>query len=249
MRDLAFDDYRQMPIPWFVFQEKGKAADFRVADEAKRVKAVKLRLCWCCGKKLPKEESAFLVGPMCEITQVTSEPPMHVDCAEYAVMICPFLGNPAMKRSPRPIRGDASKPSGHGIPRNPGVTALIVSKYPARPFSDRMGGWLLQLPVAKRVFYFRERRPATVDEVWHSCVTGLPALYESARAEGMDAVIDVTVRAEVYRRRLAELFGKLPQGPEPTDVLAEVVAAEPKPERGPGPVLGGPTSRMSETQS
>jgi hypothetical protein len=90
-------DRRGYFIPWFVAIVNGEP-DFRIADGAKITEAIKYRKCWVCGERLGVHFS-FLVGSMCTVNRVSSEPPMHVGCAEYSVRTCPFMLNPKQKRN------------------------------------------------------------------------------------------------------------------------------------------------------
>src|SRR5438477_249547 len=72
--------------------------DFRCADKRKFHRALKEKRCWVCGDKLGVH-LAFVIGPMCAVNKVTSEPPCHLECAEYSVRICPFLSRPRMRRN------------------------------------------------------------------------------------------------------------------------------------------------------
>src|SRR5262245_3833667 len=90
-------DARGFPVPWFVawFKDGEQVEpgvglpDFRVADANKMRSALKLRLCWVCGKRLGRH-LAFTIGPMCAINRTMSEPPSHYECARFAAQACPF---------------------------------------------------------------------------------------------------------------------------------------------------------------
>lgn len=189
---LPVDDRLGLPIPWFVHRTVGEPVDFRVADGDKRIRAIKQRLCWCCGEPLGRWK-AYLAGPMCLITCASAEPPMHRDCAAEALQICPFLSRPQMKRSPRP-HAEKTTIAGTMIERNPGVTALAVTDAPVATIKVP-GGFLVSLPTDWALLQFwREKRMATRAEILESVTTGLPALEESAAAEGPDAMIELTRR-------------------------------------------------------
>src|SRR4051794_18590296 len=116
-------DERGFPIPWFVSWQDGEH-DFRVMDTDKLHRIVRGdRSCWVCGGQL-RSKSAYVIGPMCAVNRISSEPTSHVECAEYAAQACPFLANPKRVRKDaehtpfdQPIKGMA----GVGILRNPGV--------------------------------------------------------------------------------------------------------------------------------
>src|SRR5437764_29347 len=85
-------DERGFPVPWFVAWIDGKP-DFRVVDQRKMAIAVSEKRCWVCGDFLGRY-MAFVIGPMCAVNRVSSEPPSHRECAEFSVRACPFLTKP-----------------------------------------------------------------------------------------------------------------------------------------------------------
>ena len=50
---------------------------------------VKERLCWVCGEQLSCYASFASVW-MCCVTRTTADPPVHYECAHYALKACPF---------------------------------------------------------------------------------------------------------------------------------------------------------------
>src|SRR5215813_14608572 len=109
------------PVPWFVASPKGKP-DFRVVNTGAPGRAIRANLCWICGQTLGRFR-AFVIGPMCAVNRVSSEPPSHRDCAEYAVKACPHLSHPAAKRNEKGLSEEmlSSFIGGHGLTHNPGV--------------------------------------------------------------------------------------------------------------------------------
>lgn len=79
--------------PWFV-----KEDDFRVTDPDKAWQSVSEKVCWICGEEMGNGPYALLGGPNIVKKRQTKEPPCHVDCAEYAVQVCPFILYPEAKR-------------------------------------------------------------------------------------------------------------------------------------------------------
>lgn len=173
------------PIPWFVHQVPEAEPDLRIADEEKFVRAIKRKLCWICGQPLGRHQ-VFIIGPMCAVNRVTSEPPNHRQCAEFAARFCPFLSRPAFVRSPREklAHGEEAKlkpAAGMAIPRNPGVACLWEAEE-YKLFRPQGGneGLLINLGEPTRVDWWREGRSATRDEVEGSIATGLPLLMDLA---------------------------------------------------------------------
>lgn len=184
-------DARGYPVPWFVAwvdgpDGPGTLPEFRAMDAAKFRRAVKERLCWVCGEPLGRW-LAFPIGPMCAITRTISEPPSHLECAEWSVRNCPFLSQPKMVRRETDLPADAKEAAGHGIKRNPGVMCLWVTRG-YELFSDGKGGTLITIGAPDRVMWWCEGRAATRAEVEASVTSGLPILVNDAKAQGPVAV-------------------------------------------------------------
>jgi hypothetical protein len=114
---------RGFPVPWFVAKING-IWDFRAIEPGRIARAYNKNLCWLCGEPLGKFV-AFVIGPMCSINRISSEPPSHRDCAEYAVRACPFLTQPRAARSllvQRGAPGNARR--NHGVDQQ--GTALLA---------------------------------------------------------------------------------------------------------------------------
>lgn len=188
-------DHRGFPIPWFVAKSPATGErDFRVADGEKRKLAVRRDLCWVCGEKLGQYK-AFVIGPMCAVNMVTSEPPCHLECAEFSAKACPFLSRPRMRRNEKDLPNVAEDAPGISIDRNPGVTCIWVCKS-YRPFNAGDGGWLIRLGPPTSVVWFCETLPATREQVLASIVSGYPILEKLAEADGRNAVAALTVQRE-----------------------------------------------------
>lgn len=192
MRALPVDR-RGYPVPWFVawMDESGQGVergigepDFRVIDPSAIVQAVRQRLCWICGQRMGTYLS-FLIGPMCAINRTNSEPPSHLECADFGARACPFLANPGHPRRDKNMPPGWIPAAGMPIPRNPGaVVVWTTTAY--RPFhAGDGGGVLFELGEPVHLRWYREARPATREEVLHSINTGLPILEAAARKDGL----------------------------------------------------------------
>lgn len=179
---------RGFPVPWFVAWIKGEP-EFRAMDHDKFLKAVRKRLCWVCGQPLD-HNATFVIGPMCAINRVSSEPPSHYECARWSARNCPFLTSRQLERREDETTPGMQSVGGMSIKRNPGVTLLWTTPS-WKLFSDGRGGVLHKLgdPVATE--WFSHGRTATREEVLESVRTGLPALEEPAKAEGPEAVAEL----------------------------------------------------------
>ena len=166
---------RGYPIPYFVAVKANGEHDFRYADAEKFESCIKQRLCWLCGDRLG-QYMVFAIGPMCVVNRNTSEPPCHLECAQYACRACPFLSNPAMRRNEKALTEEGYA-AGILIPRNPGVTALWITKR-YRLKHDEKGMILFDIGEPTNVIWYREGRPATRGEVLESMYNGLPSLEQ-----------------------------------------------------------------------
>jgi len=174
------NDRRGYPIPYFV-DYVGDEPEFRAFDPVKMRDCINKRLCWTCGKPLWRE-AVFVIGPMCAINRVNSEPPNHRECARYSARNCPFLSRPHMVRRTDGLPEEGIKTAGISIPRNPGAMCLWYT-YRYKPFrtqADSRGvgaGILFELGNPFRVEWYAEGREATRAEILASVDTGLPLLY------------------------------------------------------------------------
>lgn len=161
MRALPVDA-RGYPIPWFVKWIDGKP-DFRVLDDEKFKKSVRFNLCHVCGNKLGRHRS-FIGGPMATLQRISGEPPMHLDCALFAVKACPFMLMPRSKRRTANLPDELTGITPPGIEivdENPGISCIwTCSLYTIN--RDR-GVFEFRSLVSEH--WFTEGREATQDEI------------------------------------------------------------------------------------
>ena len=169
---------RGYPVPWFVARINNQW-DFRAIRPNGIARAHNRKLCWLCGEPLG-QYLAFVIGPMCSINRVSSEPPSHRECAEYAVKACPFLTKPNMRRNEEDV--PEGTVAGEHIMHNPGATLIWITKS-YRPVSDGSGGVLFEIGPPHEVYFFREGRQATRDEIMDAINKGLPYLRAAAATE------------------------------------------------------------------
>lgn len=183
MRALPVD-HRGFPVPWFVGFFDGEP-DFRVVGPGKIEAAVQHGKCWICGDKLGRFK-AYVIGPMCAVNRVSSEPPSHLECATFAAMNCPFLVKPRMRRNEKDLPPSTENPAGVMIACNPGV-ALVWVTTALIPF--RAGdGLLFDVGEPHSLHWYAEGRTATRAEVLASIESGLPILQDAARSDGAAAL-------------------------------------------------------------
>jgi hypothetical protein len=173
---LPVDPQRGVPVPWFVWWDKGKP-DFRVVAPGKIAEAVKFQKCWICGQPLGRNLS-FTIGPMCAISRTNAEPPSHKDCAVYSALTCPFLSKPHMRRREKGMPEEGVI-AGVPIMRNPGACAVWTTRT-FKLFGDGRGGVLFRMGDPDEVLWFANGRAALRAEVEESIRTGLPLLEAEA---------------------------------------------------------------------
>jgi hypothetical protein len=166
------------PIPYFVGSIDG-VPDFRVVHPGRIADCHNRRRCWLCGEPLGVR-LAFVIGPMCSINRVSSEPPSHRECAEYAVRACPFLSKPRMVRNEKDMP-DGSTVAGIACMHNPGATLIWMTK--SYKLMRVENGVLFQIGEPLELFWFKEGRKATRAEIDAAIAKGLPLLRKMAESE------------------------------------------------------------------
>lgn len=191
--------HRGFPVPWFVAVIDG-VPDFRVIGPDKIPLAHNRRLCWLCGQRLGSYLT-FVVGPMCAVNRISSEPPSHTECAEFAAVACPFLSRPHMVRREGRMPDGVDPPAGVGLKRNPGVTLLWTTRsYTVRRVAahEANPGVLFEMGDPLKVQCFAEGRTATRAEIRASIESGLPLL--TAGAPPMGEIERYRSEKEIERR-------------------------------------------------
>jgi hypothetical protein len=203
-------DKRGYPVPAFVEWINGEP-EFRAMNPRFLVKAINQRLCWTCGQPLFSEE-VFVIGPMCAVNRISSEPPSHRECAVYAATNCPFLSKPQMVRRKDGLPADFGKnAAGVMIERNPGVTLLYytrrhrVTPSPHVPDKGVHAGILFELGRPFKTEWYAHGRPATRAEVLESIESGAALLRDAAeKHDGPEGI-------ELLKKQLAEAMRLVPR--------------------------------------
>jgi hypothetical protein len=187
-------DERGYPVPWFVaWMKDGELRppgegepDFRIVAPKKLWTAYRKKLCWICGGKMSDRGYVHVIGPMCVVNRVTSEPSSHRDCATFAAKACPFLTRPRQKRDAKGLPNDMFV-AGTAILRNPGAVCLYQTRK-VTPFEPPDGGVLFQLGRPTRIEWYAQGRIATRAEIEASIESGYPLLLDEARRDGVEGV-------------------------------------------------------------
>lgn len=197
---------RGYPVPWFVAKVNGEY-DFRVPEPGKREQAVREHRCWICGD-IMGVHMAFVIGPMCAINRISSDPAMHRECAEWSMLNCPFLTRPGMTRREAGLPEDAFQQAGF-IARNPGVTLLWMTKH-YKTFRSAPGEWLIKVGMPREWVAYRERRVATQEELIECIKSGLHNLInESPTTDALKALKNHVTEAEVLLRLPKNLLASM----------------------------------------
>ncbi len=106
-------DSRGFPIFFGIQGPKEGQHDFRLMNMANVRRCIKERLCGICGEKLGYW-IAFVGGPKSCTTRVFSDPPFHVECAEFAFKVCPYILNRGWDRSMLPRANETLKDDPYG---------------------------------------------------------------------------------------------------------------------------------------
>jgi hypothetical protein len=94
MRRLERDP-RGYPVPFFALRDDQGRPHFTVIDGAKQTLAMVRDLCAICGQPLLRCRW-FVGGPMSAFHPLGDfgDGPMHAECANYALRVCPYLAVP-----------------------------------------------------------------------------------------------------------------------------------------------------------
>jgi len=181
-------DERGYPVPKFVEWIKGKP-DFRCVDGRWLYRCVNANLCWLCGEKLGRY-MAFVLGPMCAINRINSEPPSHIECARFAAKACPFLTQPKRRRNGQDLPAEGVPAAGIPLDRNPGMALVwVTQRYTVKRVNT--GGVLFSLGEPTKLEWYCRGQPATRDEIMASIDSGLPLLRAEADKDGPEAIAEL----------------------------------------------------------
>jgi hypothetical protein len=89
-------DKRGYPIPFIVLVDRSHEPQFTINDVRQTGACITKKLCSLCGKRF-EDGMWFVGGSRCFMHEHGAfiDPPMHHECAEYALQVCPFLAAPS----------------------------------------------------------------------------------------------------------------------------------------------------------
>lgn len=198
-------DRRGFPVPKFAHWAENGEPDFRVVTPGWMATCANQHRCWICGGALGRH-LAFVIGPMCAVNRINSEPPSHYDCARFAARNCPFLSQPLAKRNERNLPEEHVPAAGMPIARNPGCACVWITDW-YKPF--RAGnGVLFRLGTPSRLEFWAHGRAATREEVEESVRTGLPLLEKVSIEDGPEAVAELRRHVARFRDLIDAVFAE-----------------------------------------
>ncbi|MBY3432713.1 hypothetical protein HFN89_00805 [Rhizobium laguerreae] len=165
MRSLPVDP-RGYPVPVNVIRDRNGKPNFAANDESVRQRLFTEDRCGICGGKLLRGRwSVGGPGSALHPDGVFLDPPMHYECARYAVQVCPYLAIPSYGKSVSKIQPLSYGTSKAGIAYNPTV------------FSTRPDLFLLVMYVGHKLSYegnavrsLKPKRPFRSIEYWRDGV-------------------------------------------------------------------------------
>lgn len=144
------------PAPFFVIIGPDGKPDPRILDPIKQVRCFTDRLCGICGERWDWW-MFFISGPQALEHRVSADPPMHEECARYALKVCPYLCRPRAKRAKEYSVPTLLTPGVDFIPERPERFALIKARASQIKFgraSRTQPGMLYQYPPPIEVEWF-----------------------------------------------------------------------------------------------
>lgn len=186
-------DHRGFPVPYFVTLKTPDGLwNFQAVDERHRRSVAEKRLCWVSGEPLGSYGS-FVIGPMCVVNRIATDPPCRKFIAEWSAQVCPFLSRPLAKRPEAPPEDHVTP--GEMVVDNPGLCAVWTTKQWRL---DERG--LIRIGEPHSVTWWREGRRATQDEIDTIFAKRVETLRDMAREESSDAVRQLEIQIKLSEK-------------------------------------------------
>ena len=112
-------DRRGYPIPYITYIDRHKKPQFTVNNGKMVKRCILHNRCGLCGEKMP-ETVWFVGGPGAALHDSGAfiDPPMHKECATYALQVCPFIAF-------KPYKGEKDTYVLDGIQQN-GLEGTVI---------------------------------------------------------------------------------------------------------------------------
>jgi len=119
-------DPRGFPITFVTLIQSDGRPDFTTIDGRQILRCVQEHLCGMCGEPLAGP-MAFIGGPLAIEHRNFLDPPMHVECAEYAMRVCPHIAIPTARYA-KPKQGEGRQLYQNVHPDRPEKFGLLVTR-------------------------------------------------------------------------------------------------------------------------
>ena len=140
------------PIPFYMRWIDDHTPDLDFIDAGKLTHCVTCGLCWICGETIPKSQQVgFTVTSTNALQRIATEPPQHVDCAEWAARVWPM----AVTRSLPPFLK---------LQRYSGLLCVWITHHYHRPIKLPDGLYRFDLGAPRRVIWVANGRELSRDE-------------------------------------------------------------------------------------
>jgi len=162
MRHLKIDA-RGYPIPCMVLIDQNGLPHFSINNEQMRLRVIRRDLCSICGTKLFR--GRWLVGGALSAFHPDGafiDPPMHSECAHYALQVCPYLAAPR-------YAGEigVTKAKAHADALTDNMVLIDHTMMPGRPLNDLFIALMTTRPI--QIFdtlNIKPKPPYNVVEYW-----------------------------------------------------------------------------------
>ncbi|MDW9481854.1 hypothetical protein GOB57_24710 [Sinorhizobium meliloti] len=169
MRSLPLDR-RGYPVPVNVERDRTGKPNFAMNDESVRQRLFKEDRCSICGGKLLRGRWS-VAGPGSALHEAGAflDPPMHYECARYAVQVCPYLALPSYSKSVSPLEPLEAGLVRGGLAYNPTVfpnrpSLFLLVMYVGQKLTHYEGGFVRSLKPKRplrRIEYWQDGRQLT----------------------------------------------------------------------------------------
>lgn len=119
------DPRRGIPVPYVNVITADGECDFTAVDTGRSLRCARERLCSLCGTPMGGLV-AFIGGAECERQRRYLDPPMHPECGEAAMRLCPYLSAPYARR---PAADGAAVPPGWAEGSAEQFTLYVTRSY------------------------------------------------------------------------------------------------------------------------
>lgn len=159
MRHLDVDT-RGYPVPCMVYRDLNGLPHFAINEEHKRWACLSDDLCSVCGGKLHR--GRWFVGGALSAFHADGafiDPPMHSECAHYALLVCPYLAAPNYAKEIGPTKASQHP---HGKER----IFIDTTMIPGRPRGDMFVAIMSTKQTIFSNFNVRPEPPFSSVEFW-----------------------------------------------------------------------------------